>query len=135
MIESFAEILLTTDPSDGRFMTLFIYVGLLVGIALLSMTVIGPMFGPKRRGRTKESPYECGSPIKQATRSPFDVRFFMLAMLFILFDIETVLLIPYLVQYKHPAFGVEGLIIAGIFFFGLVESLIYAWKKGALDWK
>lgn len=121
--------------ANPELANLALYVGILLAIAAISMLVLGPLFGPKKRGKTKESPYECGSPIKQATRSPFDVRFFMLAMLFILFDIETVLLIPYVVQYDHPEFGVTGLVIAGIFFLGLVESLIYAWKKGALDWK
>jgi NADH-quinone oxidoreductase subunit A len=116
---------------DDRHTNLIIYGCVLVGVGVAALSM-GPLFGPKKHGRTKESPYECGSPIKQATRSPFDVRFFMLAMLFILFDIETVLLIPYVVQYE--IFGVSGLVIAGVFFLGLVESLIYAWKKGALDW-
>ena len=114
-----------------RHLNLVIYAAVLVVVGAGALAM-GPLFGPKKHGKTKESPYECGSPIKQATRSQFDVRFFMLAMLFILFDIETVLLIPYIVQYK--TFGIAGLVIAGVFFLGLVESLIYAWKKGALDW-
>lgn len=118
---------------EPRHKILVIYLGVLLAIAAISLFGLGPLLGPKRKNKTKESPYECGSPLKQATRSPFDVRFFMLAMLFILFDIETVLLLPYFVQYQ--SFGVEGLVIAGIFFLGLVESLVYAWKKGALDWK
>jgi len=126
---------LTLLSGNPNLVNLGIYVAVLFLIAAISLFGLGPLLGPKKRGKTKESPYECGSPIKQATRSPFDVRFFMLAMLFILFDIETVLLIPYIVQYDHVEFGVTGLVIAGIFFLGLVESLVYAWKKGALDWK
>lgn len=116
---------------DPRISPLIGFCVLLSGVGLAAVG-IGGVFGPKRRGRTKESPYECGSPILQETRSKFDVRFFMLAMLFILFDIETVLLIPYMVQYDF--FGGPGLVVAAIFFIGLVESLAYAWKKGALDW-
>ncbi|NUQ34113.1 MAG: NADH-quinone oxidoreductase subunit A [Planctomycetaceae bacterium] len=115
-----------------RVLNLVIFAGVLCVVAG-GAAAVGSLFGPARRGKTKESPYECGSPILNETRKKFDVRFFMLAMIFILFDIETVLLIPYAVQYER--FGVAGLVIAGIFFLGLVESLIYAWKKGALDWK
>jgi len=122
---------------EGRFVTLGIFFLILVAVAAGAMTapiLISKLIGRKTRtGVTKNSPYECGSPILQPTRSQFDVRFFMLAMIFILFDIETVLMLPYLVQYQE--FGTVGLVVATIFFLGLVESLVYAWKKGALDWK
>ncbi len=116
---------------DERNATLLGFVAILAGAGGLAVSAAA-LLGPSKPGHTKSAPYECGSPILQETRNLFDVRFFMLALVFILFDIETILLLPYVVQYK--AFGVEGLIIAGIFFLGLVESLIYAWKKGALDW-
>ena len=117
---------------NDRILNLVIFSAVLVGVAG-GAAAIGMLIGPSKKGKTKHSPYECGSPILAETRKKFDVRFFMLAMLFILFDIETVLLIPYAIQYEY--FGVGGLVVAAIFFLGLVESLIYAWKKGALDWK
>lgn len=124
-------------PVEGRVATLAIFVGILGVVAAGAMTaplIISWAIGrPTRHGVTKESPYECGSPILQPTRSQFDVRFFMLAMIFILFDIETVLMLPYLTQYN--TFGIPGLICFAVFFIGLIESLAYAWKKGALDWK
>ncbi len=150
---------------EARFTNLIIYGGILLVVAV-GAALAGTLFGPKKKGITKSSPYECGSPLLQATRSRFDVRFFMLALVFILFDIETVLLLPYVIQhhdwlqlalqYKEEVqqsgsliereFALEryeyfkgnfisGLIIMGVFFLGLVESLLYAWKKGALDWK
>lgn len=119
---------------NEQHINLMIFAGVLAAVGLGGLAV-GTLIGPKKKGFHKETPYECGSPLLQATRSKFDVRFFMLAMLFILFDIETVLLLPYLIQYDQ--FGEDNvpmLIVAGIFFLGLVESLAYAWKKGALDW-
>jgi len=122
---------------EEKHIVLFVFIGILAAVGG-GMALIGYILGPKRKNQNKGTPYECGSQLLQATRSQFDVRFFMLAMVFILFDIETVLLLPYLIQYTgygSPEANMTALVIAGIFFLGLVESLGYAWKKGALNWR
>mgnify|MGYP000126656488 CR=1 FL=1 len=76
--------------------------------------------------------YECGFPAFEDARIKFDVRFYLVAILFILFDIETVFLLPYAVVYQQ--LGVVGLAEMGIFIFVLAGGLLYLWKRGALEW-
>jgi NADH-quinone oxidoreductase subunit A len=98
------------------------------GVALLVLRVIRPRVYDAQ----KMSPYECGiDPIKDA-RDRFSVRFYILAMLFLVFDVETVFLIPWAIAFDQLAvFGlVEMLIFVGI----LVIGYFYAWRKGALNW-
>jgi NADH-quinone oxidoreductase subunit A len=98
------------------------------GVALLVLRVIRPRVYDAR----KMSPYECGiDPIKDA-RDRFSVRFYIIAMLFLIFDVETVFLLPWAIAFDQLAvFGlVEMLIFVGI----LVVGYFYAWRKGALNW-
>ncbi|MCA1963593.1 MAG: NADH-quinone oxidoreductase subunit A [Prosthecobacter sp.] len=104
------------------------------GVTLLVSVLIGRS---ARRNRVKDSPYECGMLPLQEGQPRFSVKFYIVAMLFVLFDIEVVFLYPWAVVYKDflAAYG------AGIFFaaFSFVSILgvafAYAWKKGVLDWK
>jgi len=91
------------------------------------------IMGPRRPTPKKSAPYESGmSPIGPAVRR-LPVKFYLVAVLFILFDIEVIFLLPYATLVRD--LGVYGLIVTGVFIFILTVGLIYEWKKGALDWE
>ena len=108
---------------------LFLLVGLGLGIALVS---IGKILGPSKPDNQKNSPYECGFEAFEDARMKFDVRYYLVAILFIIFDLEIAFLFPWAVVLEH--IGAFGLISMGIFLFILVVGFIYEWKKGALEW-
>lgn len=95
--------------------------------------VLSRYLGPQRPTRRKLMPYESGmEPIGPAQRR-FPVKFNLVAMLFILFDIEVIFLFPYALVYKQ--LGVPGLAAMGVFFVVLVIGMIYEWRRGALEWE
>ena len=94
--------------------------------------VVSEIFGPKRRDPEKNTTYECGVPLLDSAREPFTIKFYLVAILFILFDIETVFLIPYAVVFRD--LGVFGLIEMTVFIIILAGGLLYCWKRGALEW-
>ena len=108
-----------------------IYTAALIGIGLFVL-LISHLLGPRKRKAGKLDPYECGVQILSSTRERFSVHFYLVAILFILFDIETVFMVPYAVLYKK--LGVAGLAEVGIFVAVLVYGLGYLWKRGALEW-
>ena len=110
-------------------LTLFTVVALTVGVALV---VLSELLGPRRRDPEKETIYECGVPLFESAREPFTIKFYLVAILFILFDIETVFLIPYAVIYKD--LGLIGLLEMGVFLLVLAGGLVYCWRRGALEW-
>ena len=97
-----------------------------------SMAYAGYFLAPKKQNAMKAEPYECGVPIVGETRARFSVRFYLVAIMFILFDIETVFLIPWAVLYRK--LGAAGLVEVGIFFAVLGFGLAYLWKRGGLEW-
>jgi NADH-quinone oxidoreductase subunit A len=108
---------------------LFILATLLAGFVV----VLGHAFGPRRPSERKSQPYESGmTPIGPGTRR-IPVRFYLVAVLFILFDIEVVFFYPWAVVFRQ--LGVFGLIEMLIFILILLVGYIYAWKKGALEWE
>ena len=109
---------------------LFILVGVAVGVA---PQVLGFLLGPRRPDAAKNSPYECGFEAFEDARMKFDVRYYLVAILFILFDLEIAFLFPWAVSLG--TIGTAGLIAMAIFLFVLVVGFIYEWKKGALDWE
>lgn len=109
---------------------IFIVIGGLLGIIAL---IIGRIMGPKRPNPAKNSAYECGFPAFDDARLPFDVRFYLVAILFIIFDLETAFLVPWTVVFRE--LGWFGMIDMGIFLGLLVIGFIYEWKKGALEWE
>jgi len=109
---------------------LFILVGLGVGIA---PQVIGYILGPNRPNEAKNSPYECGFEAFGDARMKFDVRYYLVAILFILFDLEIAFLFPWAVSLKE--IGPLGFWSVMVFLGVLVVGFIYEWKKGALDWE
>lgn len=96
------------------------------------VVVIGHLFGPQRPTARKSAPYESGmKPIGPGTRR-MPVRFYLIAVLFILFDIEVVFFLPWAVVFRQ--LGVFGLIEMFVFILILLVGYVYAWKKGALEW-
>lgn len=95
--------------------------------------VLSRYLGPQRPSRRKLMPYESGmEPIGPAQRR-FPIKFNLVAMLFILFDIEIIFLFPYALVYRQ--LGVPGLAVMGVFFVVLVIGLVYEWRRGALRWE
>lgn len=109
---------------------IFIGIGVFFGIAPL---LAGFILGPNRPYSEKNSPYECGFKAFQDARLPFDVRFYLVAILFIIFDLETAFLFPWaVVLHKIGLFGFCAMLI---FLAILVVGFIYEWKTGALEWE
>ncbi len=109
---------------------IFIIIGALCGLVPIT---IGLCLGPRRPNPAKNSPYECGFPPFENARRPFDVRFYLIAILFIIFDLEIVFLFPFAVALKQ--IGWSGLWAMGIFLALLAVGFIYEWRKGALEWE
>jgi len=109
---------------------LFILVGLAIGVA---PQAIGYSLGPQRPNEAKNSPYECGFEAFEDARMKFDVRYYLVAILFILFDLEIAFLFPWAVALKE--IGPVGFWAMMIFLAILVVGFAYEWKKGALDWE
>jgi NADH-quinone oxidoreductase subunit A len=108
----------------------FMGVGLLVGAVFI---VIGFVLGPQRPDPEKLSPYECGFEAFEDSRMKFDVRYYLVAILFIIFDLEIAFLFPWAVALDQ--IGVAGLLAMAVFLGVLVVGFIYEWKKGALEWE
>ena len=109
---------------------LFLIVATGIGIALI---IVGNVLGPKRPGADKLSPYECGFSAFEDARMRFDVRYYLVAILFIVFDLEIAFVFPWARVFR--ALGVFGLVEMGVFLTLLVIGFIYVWKKGALEWE
>jgi len=111
---------------------LFIAVGLSAALVFLPIGV-SYLTGAHNPNAAKLSEYECGFPAFEDPRSQFDVRFYLVAILFIIFDLEAAFLFPWAVSLKET--GWAGWITMMVFLFELIIGYIYAWKKGALDWE
>ena len=113
------------------------YLGIvLVGIVgiITAILIIGlsQLIGSVRPSAAKSSPYESGMPPLGGTRERFSVNFYIIAMLFIVFDIETIFLLPWAVVFRDLPVG--GFVAMLVFLAVLGVGLVYAWKKGALEW-
>jgi len=104
----------------------------LAAVLLVLGTGIGRYFSRFHRDPAKLSPYECGFEPFEDARSKFDVRYYLVAIVFIVFDLEIAFLFPWAVALGH--IGATGLAAMAIFLVILVVGFIYEWKKGALDW-
>ena len=109
---------------------LFILVGVAIGII---PQVLGYLLGPNRPDSEKNSPYECGFEAFEDARMKFDVRYYLVAILFILFDLEIAFLFPWAVVL--PEIGLFGFVAMVIFLGILVVGFVYEWMKGALEWE
>ncbi len=109
---------------------LFIIVGLAVGVVPMA---VGWFLGPQRPDAEKLSPYECGFEAFEDARMKFDVRYYLVAILFILFDLEIAFLFPWAIVLEE--IGMFGFVAMLIFLAILVVGFIYEWMKGALEWE
>ena len=109
---------------------LFILVGLAVGVIPI---VLGALLGPHRPDPEKLSPYECGFEAFEDARMKFDVRYYLVAILFILFDLEIAFLFPWATVINE--IGLFGFTSMMIFLGILVVGFVYEWQKGALEWE
>jgi NADH-quinone oxidoreductase subunit A len=114
------------------------YIAIAVMIAVATMIAfiaigLGELFGPKKKSQAKSMPYESGmNPYGEGTRR-MPVRFYLIAVLFILFDIEVVFFLPWAIVFRK--LGLFGLIEMIVFIAILLVGYVYAWKKGALEWE
>ncbi|ACO33072.1 MULTISPECIES: NADH-quinone oxidoreductase subunit A [Acidobacterium] len=126
-----------SHPYSWNYLPLLIQVVVAVGMGC-SMATVSWLIGRHRNSKVKLAAYECGVPVEGDARGRFSVRFYMVAMLFILFDVEAVFMLPWAVIYRRlPA-------ITGSRMFGFWEMVVYlgfvvigifyVWKKGILDW-
>ena len=109
---------------------IFLIVALLVGFV---PRVMGMVLGPRRPDAEKDSPYECGFDAFQTARMKFDVRYYLVAILFIVFDLEIAFLFPWAVVLDQ--LGMTGFLAMVVFLGILVVGFVYEWRKGALDWE
>ena len=119
----------------ANYLPVLIFLTVATGLALVLMSlglVLGRWKAKQRGDAQKLSPYECGFEAFEDSRMKFDVRYYLVAILFIVFDLEIAFLFPWAVVLQH--IGVFGLVAMGIFLFILVVGFIYEWKKGALEW-
>jgi len=108
----------------------FVGLGAVVGLAF---AVLNTAFGPRRNIAQKQDPYECGLPSEVQQGFRFGISFYLIAMLFILFDIEVIFLYPVAIQLK--AFGTFALIEITVFIALLMAAFVYVWRRGALEWR
>ncbi len=116
-------------PMNYIPIVIFMAIGLAFGLVTI---LLGYVLRPSRPYRAKLLPYESGSPLFSDARVQFPMRYYIIAMLFVIFDIEIVFMFPWAVVFHK--LGLLGLIEMGVFIAILVVGYWYAWKKGALDW-
>ncbi len=116
----------------GNYLPILIF--LMVTTVMGSVFIIlGKLLGPSRPDSEKNSPYECGFEAFEDSRMKFDVRYYLVAILFIIFDLEIAFLFPWAIVLDE--IGVFGLIAMAVFIGVLGIGFIYEWKKGALEWE
>jgi NADH-quinone oxidoreductase subunit A len=112
---------------------LFLVVLITAILMVLAALILAILVAPKSANPLKGEPYECGIPTRGPSWAQFKVGYYLIAILFLVFDVETVLLFPWAAIFKNV--GIDGLILVSFFITVLSLGLVYAWKKGALEWK
>jgi len=115
---------------DPYFPLLVIFA--LAGIVVLALLLIASKLGPKSINPAKNEPFESGNPPRGDARVRFSVKFHLVAMLFLIFDLEVVFLYPWAIYFRQ--LGISGLVQMAIFLGILTVGYVYVWKKGALEW-
>ena len=119
-------------PLAIKYSPLLFLLVLALSIPVLLMT-IATLFGPKRPTTQKHTVFECGVEPVGSPRKRFSVKFYLVALLFLIFDVETIFIFPWAVIFREV--GLFGFIEMSVFLLILVLGLVYVWKKGALEWE
>lgn len=116
----------------AQYFPVLMFLGVAVGLALVLLSV-GFILGPRNSSEEKNSAYECGFEAFDDAHMKFDVRFYLVAILFIIFDLEIAFMFPWAVVLDK--LGAFGLVSMFLFLFILVIGFVYEWKKGGLEWE
>jgi len=116
----------------GNYLPILIFMSITLVMGTVFI-ILGKLLGPSRPDAEKNSPYECGFEAFEDSRMKFDVRYYLVAILFIIFDLEIAFLFPWAIVLDQ--IGTFGLVAMAIFLTVLVVGFIYEWKKGALEWE
>jgi NADH-quinone oxidoreductase subunit A len=122
---------MATEATPLNYVPILLFIGIALVFGLVSL-LAGKIVRPHRPYKAKLVPYESGSPLFQDARVQFPMRYYIIAMLFVIFDIEVVFLFPWAVVFQK--IGLVGLLEMMLFIAILVVGFWYAWKKGALEW-
>jgi NADH-quinone oxidoreductase subunit A len=114
------------------YIPIFLFVLIALGFAIVTLIVAG-LLHPEKANAVKLEPYECGIEAVGDARDRYSIRYYLIAMLFVIFDVETIFMFPWAVSLDRLA--LFGLIEMLVFLFILVVGYFYAWKKGALEWQ
>ena len=116
----------------AQYWPVLLFIGVAVGLGVVLMT-LGMLAGPRRPDAEKLSPYECGFEAFEDARMKFDVRYYLIAIQFIVFDLEIIFIVPWTQVFMD--LGARSLVTMGLFVGMLFLGFIYVWKKGALEWE
>lgn len=116
-----------------QYFSVLVFMGMAVFMGV-TMVVLGMLLGPRRPDPQKIAPYECGFEAFEDARMKFDVRYYLVAILFVLFDLEIAFLVPWAIMLKGETLGALGFWSVMVFLLILVVGFIYEWKKGAMEW-
>lgn len=117
--------------TPSAFLPILIQFCVALGFVLVVLVLV-PFLGPKRSNKLKEENWECGVESQGNARMPISIKYFMTAILFVLFDVEVIFFYPYAVNFLEM--GMEGFIAVMLFVAFFMIGFIYIWKKGALEW-
>lgn len=117
-----------------NYFPILMFIAVATAVGLLPI-LLGMIVGPRRPDIHKNAPYECGFEAFEDARMKFDVRYYLVAILFILFDLEIAFLFPWAIMLKDNTIGAFGFWAMMLFLTVLVIGFIYEWKKGALEWE
>lgn len=120
------------DIYGSQYLFVTVFLAVAVGFPLLPLAIAW-VFSPRKPGATKQDTYECGLSSKGDAWVQFRVGYYIYALIYVIFAVETVFLYPWAVAFAGLGFG--SFLAMMIFVFLLVEGFVYAWAKGALDWK
>jgi NADH-quinone oxidoreductase subunit A len=119
------------EAAPANYLPILLFIGVAIAFGGVSL-IAGRLVRPSRPYRAKLNPYESGSPLFSDARIQFPMRYYIIAMLFVIFDIEIIFIIPWAVRFQ--SLGLLGLVEMLVFIGILLVGLWYAWKKGALEW-
>ncbi len=113
------------------YLPIFIFLAIAIAFPVVTI-IIAKLIRPSSPFQSKLEAYECGIKAASDSRGRYTVRFYIIAILFVIFDVETIFLFPWAVKYR--ALGWFGVVEVGVFLVILIVGYIWAWKKGALEW-